>query len=140
MESLQLHPSGSNLLILFPKPSRLLKFFISIGTIRQTFEAKSLIEFRSSLQVLTEFLKRSYWVRRLHFINLCGKMLLSFSFILYSSIARLWIFLWWILKKWSFCSTSWNELMVSLYTIRTECSCKWLMFLFMKHPMDSSGQ
>ena len=76
LHSLQSNPSGSHFLILFLKSSRLFKFFISIGTICQTFEAKNLIEFRPYLLLFTEFLKKSDWVRKLYFINLGGKMLL----------------------------------------------------------------
>ena len=56
LHSLQSHPSGSNFLILFLKYSRL--FFISIGTICQTFEVKNLIEFRPYLLLFTAFLQK----------------------------------------------------------------------------------
>ena len=55
LQSLQSHPSGSNLLIFLLKSSRL-KFFISIGTICQTFEAKNLIEFKQNLLLLKDFI------------------------------------------------------------------------------------
>ena len=56
LHSLQSNPSGSHFLILFLKSSRLFKFFISIGTICQTFEAKNLIEFKQNLLLLKDFL------------------------------------------------------------------------------------
>ena len=59
LHSLQSHPSGSHFLILFLKSSRLFKFFISIGTICQTLEAKNLIEFRPYLLLFAKFLKKS---------------------------------------------------------------------------------
>ena len=43
LQSLKSRPSGSHLLILFLKSSRLFKFFISIGIICQTSEAKNLL-------------------------------------------------------------------------------------------------
>ena len=47
LRSLQSHQSSvtSHFLLLFLKSSRLFKFFISIGTICQTFEAKNLTDF-----------------------------------------------------------------------------------------------
>ena len=60
-----------------------------------------------------------------------------FYFILCSSMARLWMFLCWIVKEWSFWSNSWNELMLSLYIILSEHSCKWLIFLFNTLPWTS---
>ena len=90
----------------------------------------------------------SDWVRQLYFVNLSWKMLLIISFerfcyVLYSSIARLWMFLCWIVKEWYFWSNSWNELMLSLYTIRSECSCKyWFFYSVLYHKtfklVDSS--
>ena len=95
----------------------------------------------------TEFLKKSDWVGKLYFIDLGGRIGLiisfeRFSFILYSSIPRLWMFLWWIVKQCPFWSNSWNELMVSLYTICSVRSCKWLIFLFSTLPwnIQTSGQ
>ena len=51
LRSLQSHQSSvtSDFLLLFLKSSRLFKFFISIGTICETFEAKNLTDFRSYL-------------------------------------------------------------------------------------------
>ena len=141
------HPSDSHLLLLFLKSSRLFKFFISIGTICQTFEAKNFIEFSPYLLLFTEILRKSDWVRKLYFIALGGKMLViisfeRFCFILYISIPRLSMFLWWMVKEWSFWSNSWNKLMLSSYTILSERSCKWLIFLFNTLPLNiqSSGQ
>ena len=114
LQSLQSHPSGSHLLILFLKSSRLFKFLICSGTICQTFEPKNLIEFRPYLLLFTEFLKKSDWVCKLYFINLAGKMLLIISFKRFYSISRLQVFLWCLMKKWSFWSNSWNELMLPL--------------------------
>ena len=141
LHSSQSHPSGSQFLILFLKSSRLFKFFISIGTICQTLEAKNRIEFRPHLLLFTEFLKKSDWVRKMYFINLGEKMLLiisfeKFYFILYSSIARLWVFLWWIVKEWSFWSNSWNELIRRRYRI----SKRLVKLTRFKHfPLQLSG-
>ena len=55
LQSLQSHPSGSHLLILFLKSSRLFKFFISIGTICQTFEAKNLLNLDHTCYYLQNF-------------------------------------------------------------------------------------
>ena len=55
LHSLQSNPSGSHFLILFLKSSRLFKFFISIGTICQTLEAKNRIEFGPHLLHLQNF-------------------------------------------------------------------------------------
>lgn len=54
------------------KFSRLLKFFISIGTICQTLEAKNFNEIRPYLLLLTEFLKKLLCFCKLYF-NVLGK-------------------------------------------------------------------
>ena len=97
LQGLQSHPSDSHLLILFLKSSRLLKFFISTGTICQTFKAKNPIEFRPYLPIFTNFLRKSDWVRKLLYQPRCESATHNFIwkifFILYSLIARLCMFL-----------------------------------------------
>ena len=51
------------------------------------------------------------------------------SFTLYNSIAKLFMYLWRIVKEWSFHSNSPKELVPSLYTIRSKRSCMRLIFL-----------
>ena len=77
------------------------KFFI--GTVCLNFGLNNYKEFRPYLVLLTELLKKSVCVDTLYFNIQREKIqfifsLERFSFLLYSSIGRRWMFLWWIAK------------------------------------------
>ena len=81
----------------------ILKDFISKRTICQTFESKKW----PYLPLLIEFLKKLVCACKLCLKGLDEDMRLiislkRFSVSLYSSTAKLWMFLWWIVKTWFF--------------------------------------
>ena len=106
LQSLQSHFLGPHSLKLLLKSLEHFNVFISNGTICQTFQTKNCNEFRSYLLVLTAFLKNGLY-SSIVFNIMDGKMrfitsLEKFSFTLYNAIARLWMFSWSILGRWSF--------------------------------------